>query len=110
MKHLIRVPLPKLAGAYGAHERVYAANDGGRPVWRRFSDHAIVLADKPSTEFPCKEYDPSPKKGMSVLATLLFNIAVERGEPGKTKRIDPVLTEWIARGKKGGWRESVGNG
>lgn len=104
MKYLVRVPISKLAGPYKAHQQVYAAvPETARPLWRRYSGYAIVLADNPSIEFEAKEYDPSPANGTSVRFSLLVEIAVERGEPGKTQRVDPVLAAWLASGKKESW-------
>ena len=92
MKYFVRVPISKLAGPYKAHQQVYAAvPETARPLWRRYSGYAIVLADNPSIEFETKDYDPSPANGTSVRFSLLAEIAVERGEPGKTQRVDPVL-------------------
>lgn len=106
MKHLIKVPLRKLAGPYSAHKAVYLAAKGTqRPLWRRFPDHALVLADAPSVKYESKEYDPSPRRGQVVRFQLIADVSVERGEPGKTRRIDPVLTQWIEGGKRQNWSE-----
>lgn len=104
MKYLVRVPISKLVGPYKAHQQVYAAvPDTARPLWRRYPGCAIVLADNPANNFESKQYDPSPSTGTSVRFSLMAEIAVERGEPGKTQRVDPVLAAWLASGKLDSW-------
>jgi len=108
MKYLIKVPIRKLNGPYLAHKAVYEATGGGRPVWRRYADHAIVIADAPSEIHTSKEYDPSPSNGQRLRIDLLAEISKADGKPvdgGRSPRIDPVVQAWIASGKKASWRE-----
>lgn len=105
MKHMIRVPIRSIVGPYGAHKIVYEAADCARPLWRRYSDHALVLAEKPSQLHPSKPYDPSPETGMTVRFNLLVNVTVDKPVPnGRSRRIDPVLQAWIDSGKKAIWQ------
>jgi len=105
MKHMIRVPIRSIVGPYGAHKIVYEAADCPRPLWRRYSDHALVLADMPSQLHPSKPYDPSPKAGMAVRFDLLVNVTVDKPVPGsRSRRIDPVLQAWIDSGKTAKWQ------
>ena len=108
MKYFIKVPVPKLHGPYLAHKAVYEAAGGVRPVWRRYSDHALVLADQASPTFPCKEYDPAPHQGQRVRAELLCELSRAEGKPtngGRSPRVDPVLQAWIASEKMASWAQ-----
>jgi hypothetical protein len=108
MKYLVKVPIHKLRGPYLAHKAVYEAVGGGRPVWRRYSDHALVVADAPSEIHPSKEYDPSPTDGQRLRIDLLAEISKADGKPingGRSERVDPVVQAWIASDKKVGWNE-----
>lgn len=109
MKYLIRVPVPRMAGPYKAHQTVYEACQEGPLVWRRFSDHALVLSPAPVDAFPCKPYDPSPVNGQRLRFDLLAEIAKADGKPknGETRspRIDPVLKAWIAADRQSPWRD-----
>lgn len=105
MKFLVRVPIRSVVGTYGAHKIVYEAVDSRRPLWRRFSDHALVLADSAHASLPSKAYDPSPQGGMRVRFDLLANVSVDKAsKDGGRQRIDPVLQAWIESGKKAGWQ------
>ncbi|MCX7170401.1 MAG: type I-E CRISPR-associated protein Cas6/Cse3/CasE [Proteobacteria bacterium] len=102
---MIRVPIRSIVGPYGAHKIVYEAATCARPLWRRYSDHALVLAEEPSQIHPSKPYDPSPVTGMTVRFDLLANISVDKPVPdGRSRRIDPVLQAWIDSGKKAQWQ------
>jgi CRISPR system Cascade subunit CasE len=108
MKYLVKVPLHKLHGPYLAHKVVYEAVGGGRPVWRRYADHVIVMADSPSDLHPSKAYDPSPSVGQRLRIDLLTELSKADGKPldgGRSPRIDPVLQAWIASGHKASWQE-----
>jgi CRISPR system Cascade subunit CasE len=102
---LIRVPVGKLVGPYGAHKIVYEAANCKRPVWRRYADHALVVADAPSDIYPSKPYDPSPAEGMNVRFDLFANVSVDKPvQGGRSTRIDPVLQAWIDSGRKAKWQ------
>lgn len=108
MKYLIKVPIRKLHGPYLTHQAVYAATNGGRPVWRRYADHALVIADAPSAVHPSREYDPSPSNGQRLRIDLLAEVSKADGKPvngGRSPRIDPVVQAWIASGQKASWRD-----
>lgn len=108
MKYLVKVPIHKLRGPYLAHKAVYEAIGGGRPVWRRYSDHALVIADGPSAIHPSKEYAPSPSDGQRLRIDLLAEISKADGKPaggGRSPRVDPVVQAWIASGQKASWQE-----
>ena len=108
MNYLIKVPIRKLHGPYLAHKAVYAATRGGRPVWRRYADHALVISDAPSEIHPSKAYDPSPSNGQRLRIDLLAEISKANGKPvdgGRSPRIDPVVQGWIASDQKASWRE-----
>jgi hypothetical protein len=108
MKFLVKVPIHKLRGPYLAHKAVYEAVGGGRPVWRRYADHAIVVADRPSDIHPSKEYDPSPTNGQRLRIDLVAEISKADGKPApgeRSPRIDPVLQAWLASDKQGSWKE-----
>lgn len=107
-KHFLKIPIKKLVGPYRAHELVYAVCDGGRPLWRRFDDHALVLTDWASDAYPSKPFDPSPDVGMRLRFDLLAEVSKADGKPeqgGRSKRVDPVLEAWIASGKRADWRQ-----
>lgn len=108
MKYLVKVPIRKLHGPYLAHKAVYEATGGGRPVWRRYTDHALVISDAPSEIYPSKEYDPSPSNGQRLRMDLFAEISKANGKPvegGRSPRIDPVVQAWIASGQKRSWNE-----
>jgi CRISPR system Cascade subunit CasE len=107
-KYLLKVPVKRLIGPYRAHELVYAACDGGRPLWRRFDDHALVLTERPSEAYPCKSYDPALVAGTRLRFDLLAEMSKADGKPeqgGRSRRVDPVLEAWIASGKRADWRQ-----
>ena len=96
MKHLIRVPVGRLTGVYGAHQKVYeVAGETKRPLWRKYPDHILILADEPSLEFESKPYDPNPVAGMTVMMSLLFDVSICQGPKGNNRRVDPVLSAWV---------------
>lgn len=104
----MQLPIDKRIGVYGAHQMIYAACGGGRPVWRRFDDHAIVLTEQPSSQYTSKPYDPCPKTGVRLRFNLLAEISKANGKPeqgGRAKRIDPILTDWIQSEYKKSWQE-----
>ena len=108
MRYLVKVPIHKLRGPYLAHKAVYEAVGGGRPVWRRYADHALVIADRPAVAHPFKEYDPSPSIGQRLRIDLLVELSKADGKPingGRAPRIDPVLRAWIAADKETSWAE-----
>lgn len=108
MKYLVKVPIRKLHGPYLAHKAVYEATGGGRPVWRRYADHALVISDTPSEIHPSKEYDPTPSQGQRLRIDLLAEISKADGKPvdgGRSPRIDPVVQAWIASGQTRSWSE-----
>jgi CRISPR system Cascade subunit CasE len=77
-------------------------------VWRRYSDHALVVADAPCEIHPSKEYDPSPTNGQRLRIDLLAEISKADGKPidgGRSVRVDPVVQAWIASDKKAAWNE-----
>ena len=105
MKYLVRVPIKSIVGTYGAHKIVYESVDCPRPLWRRFLDHALVLADHSHASLPSKPYDPSPQNGMRVHFDLLANVSVDKAsKDGGRQRVDPILQAWIDSGKKDGWQ------
>lgn len=108
MKYLVKIPIRKFHGPYLAHKAVYEAVGGGRPVWRRYDDHALVISDAASEIHPSREYDPSPLNGQRLRMNLLAEISKADGKPvdgGRSPRIDPVVQAWIASGQKASWRE-----
>jgi CRISPR system Cascade subunit CasE len=104
MKHLVRVPIPSAAGPYKAHQIVSETCNDKSLVWRRFSDHAIVLARNPVDGLPCKPYDPSPVNGQRLRFELLAEITKADGKPKpgekRAARVDPVINDWIASKKQ----------
>lgn len=105
MKHLVHVPIRSLVGTYGAHKIVYEAAGCPRPLWRRYADHALVLADQAHESWPSKPYDPSPTVGIRVRFDLLANVSVDKSpKDGRRQRVDPVLQAWIDSGKKAKWQ------
>ena len=109
MAYVLKVPLSKMVNPYQDHQRVYAATNGGRPVWRRYADHAIVVSPQVAESAPAgvvhKAYEPSPRSGQRVQFSLLADISVSRGADGHTKRIDPIVAARQARGPSASWRE-----
>lgn len=108
MKYLVKVPIHRFRGPYLAHKAVYEAVGGGRPVWRRYSDHALVVAEAPAVAHQSKQYDPSPADGQRLRIDLLAELSKADGKPvggGRSARIDPVVQAWLASGQTGSWKE-----
>lgn len=106
---MIRVPLSRRTGIYTSHiSACNAAKTTKRPLWRKTANEILVLADEPHESFDSKPYDPSPKTGMTVMMSVLFEVAKDSVIDGKSKRCDAVLTEQLKCIQEGGYVPSWG--
>lgn len=102
MKYMMKVPTGRLIGVYGAHQKAHeAAIATIRPLWKKYDDHILVLADKPSAKYESKEYDPNPSSGMAVMMALTFDVSVCKGPPENNCRVDVVLEAWLKNKAEG---------